>query len=167
MKCQESGAWNQEPERPRRPARADPQLLAPDSWLQGGSPSPRRATAAVLDIRLPEPVRQSKRLFHYVENSVGHVALGEQRQVDLLAVASENRHAIVRDLESGAGLSGVVQDHIVKHFILHLRTRMRQPVPRLEGDPDHHHPLAPLERTQYVGRFSDATASKSTCRCSP
>src|SRR6266849_5105993 len=142
MKCQESGAWNQEPERPRRPAQADPQLLAPDSWLQEGSPSPRRATAAVLDIRLPEPVRQSKRLFHYVENSVGHVALGEQRQVDLLAIASENRHAIGRDLESGAGLSGVVQDHIVKRLILHLRPRVRQSISRLEREPNHDHPLA-------------------------
>ena len=85
-----------------------------------GSPNPRRVAAAVLDIPLPEPARQSKRFFHHVEDSFGHVALGQQRQVDLRTVASQNRHAIGRDLESGAGLSGVIQDHEIQRLILQL-----------------------------------------------
>src|SRR5580765_7912268 len=111
-------------------------LLTPDASpglarVPTESPSPRQATVAVLDIQLPEPADQSKRLFYNVEDSFGHVALGEQGQVDLLAAGSQDRHTIGRHLESCAGLSGVIQDHEVERFILHLRSRVRQSVPRL------------------------------------
>src|SRR5206468_11651640 len=82
------------------------------------SPNLHPATVAASSIRLREPGCRSKRFFHHVEDAFGHIAFGQQRQVDLRTVASQNRYAIGRDLESGAGLSGVIQDHVLQRLIL-------------------------------------------------